>query len=84
MKQSEEGNNENVAALVTENLSEIHKKLPSKVQNSTVNKTLEVAKDACQKKCDVEQKAAKIVENVATEIHKKLPSKVKSATDKGL
>ena len=74
------------AMAVAENLSEIHKKLPSKVQNSAFGKTLKTAEDACKKHCDVEQNnnsSTEVVENVVTEIHKKLPSKVKSATAKG-
>lgn len=72
------------AMAVAENLSDIHKKLPSKVQNSPFGKTLKTAEDACKKHCDTEHSSTDIAENVVTEIHKKLPSKVKSATAKGL
>ena len=85
VKQSAEGNTKNVSASVAENLSKIHKKLPSKVQNSTIlDKTLEETKDACQKMCDIKQKSAQMVESVAAEVHKKLPSELKSVADTSL
>ena len=83
-KHHEESNDEDgiTVAKVAENLLKVHKKLP-KIQNP---ETLEVAKDVCQKQCDVEHNnsSADVVQNVASEIHKKLPSKVKSVADKGL
>ena len=82
-KHHEESNDEDeiTVAKVAENLLKVHKKLP-KIQNP---ETLEVAKDVCQKQCDVEHSnsSADVVQNVASEIHKKLPSKVKSVADKG-
>ena len=83
-KQHEESNDEDeiTVAKVAENLFKVHKKLP-KIQNP---ETLEVAKDVCQKQCDVEHSnsSADVVQNAASEIRKKLPSKVKSVADKGL